>query len=268
METIRIHEIKTSGQPEFPPVIVGGYTLPDTEIAAELQYHPAEDLKEAWQAAAKSLVVKTLLEQRAKALGIQANSEEERTALLLEQELQVPDPTEEQCRHYFESNRKRFQTPILLAVSHILLPAAPDDIQARDQQRTIADQLLKALEADPASFAALAKQHSACNSAAQGGSLGQLSKGQTVAEFEQQVWSMAEGICTYPVESRYGFHLVKVDQRVEGKPLEYTYVATQIRQYLHEQSTRRALSQYLQILGTETGVQGVDFKPSGSHLLQ
>jgi peptidyl-prolyl cis-trans isomerase C len=89
-----------------------------------------------------------------------------------------------------------------------------------------------------------------------------------VDEFEQQVWSLAEGICTYPVESRYGFHLVKVDQRVEGKPLEYTYVATQIRQYLHEQSTRRALSQYLQILGAEIGVRGVDFTSDGAHLLQ
>ena len=268
MQTIKIHEIKTSGQPEFPPVMIGDHLLPDTEIAEELQYHPAEDLPKAWQAAATSLVVKNLLEQRAKEVGITATSEEERTALLLEKELQVPDPTEEQCRHYFESNRKRFHTPVLLAVSHILLPAAPDDIQARDQQRTIADQLLATLKADPASFAALAKQHSACNSAAQGGSLGQLSKGQTVDEFEQQVWSLAEGICTYPVESRYGFHLVKVDQRVEGKPLEYTYVATQIRQYLHEQSTRRALSQYLQILGAEIGVRGVDFTSDGAHLLQ
>lgn len=267
MKTVQIHEIKTSGQPEFPPVIVGGQVVPDTDIAEELQHHPAAKLEETWKSAATSMVVKNLLEQRAKKLGIEATSEEERTALLLEQELQVPDPTEEQCEHYFQSNRKRFHTPVLLAVSHILLPAAPDDIQQRDQQQVVADQLIEKLAGDPDSFAKLAKQYSACSSAAHGGSLGQLSKGQTVEEFEQQVWSLAEGICTYPIESRYGFHLVKVEQRVEGKPLEYTYVATQIRQYLHEQATRRALSQYLQILGAEIGVEGLEFMSSGSHLL-
>lgn len=240
-------------------VRVGMQVLTEEAIAEELQYHPAAQLAEAWQAAATSLVVKTLLEQRAAQLGIEAANEEERTALLLEQELQVPEPTEEQCLHYFHSNRGRFQTPVLLAVSHILLPAAPDDVQQRDQQRSLATQLLQQLQIDPNSFAVLAQQYSACSSSGQGGSLGQLSKGQTVAEFERQVWRLPVGLSTQPLETRFGFHLVRVDQRVEGEPLEYKHVATRIRQYLHEQVTRKALSQYLQVLGAEIGVEGLAF---------
>ena len=228
---------------------VGNAVVTAEAIAQELQYHPAEQMEEAWQAAATSLVVKTLLEQRANELGIEAATEEERTALLLEQELQVPEPTEEQCQHYFHSNRGRFHTPVLLAVSHILLPAAPEDVQQRDQQRILATQLLRQLQVDPDSFVALAQQYSACPSSGQGGSLGQLSKGQTVTEFERQVWLLPVGLCANPVETRFGFHLVRVDQRVEGEPLEYTHVATRIHQYLHEQVTRKALSQYVQILG-------------------
>jgi peptidyl-prolyl cis-trans isomerase C len=228
---------------------VGNDTITAEAIARELQYHPAEQMDDAWEAAATSLVVKTLLEQRANALGIEAATEEERTALLLEQELQVPEPTEEQCQHYFHSNRQRFQTPVLLAVSHILLPAAPEDVSQRDQQRILATQLLRQLQVDPDSFAGLAQQYSACPSSGQGGSLGQLSKGQTVAEFERQVWRLPVGLALQPVETRFGFHLVRVDQRVEGEPLEYTHVALRIRQYLHEQVTRKALSQYVQILG-------------------
>lgn len=238
---------------------VGNDTITAEAIARELQYHPAEQMDDAWQAAATSLVVKALLEQRANELGIEAASEEERTALLLEQELQVPEPTEEQCQHYFHSNRGRFQTPVLLAVSHILLPAAPDDVQQRDQQRSLATQLLKQLQIDPNSFAVLAQQYSACSSSRQGGSLGQLSKGQTVAEFERQVWRLPVGLSTQPLETRFGFHLARVDQRVEGEPLEYEHVATRIRQYLHEQVTRKALSQYLQVLGAEIGVEGITF---------
>ena len=245
-------------------VRVGTQVLTEEAIAEELQYHPAAQLDEAWHAAATSLVVKTLLEHRAAQLGIEAASEEKRTALLLERELQVPDPTEEQCLHYFHSNRQRFQTPVLLAVSHILLPAAPEDVSQRDQQRILATQLLRQLQVDPDSFAALAQQYSACPSSGQGGSLGQLSKGQTVAEFERQVWRLPVGLSAQPVETRFGFHLVRVDQRVEGEPLEYTHVATRIRQYLHEQVTRRALSQYLQVLGAEIGVDGIAFNAAGS----
>lgn len=268
METIRIHSIDTSRSTTFPPVIVGDNTLPENAIAQELQYHPAASLEDAWQAAAASLVVRELLTQRADELNLRAASEEARTALLLERELRVPDPAEEQCRHYFDNNRERFQTPALLAVSHILLPAAPEHIQQRDQQRILAKQLLQQLQSDPDSFAALAQQFSACPSSGQGGNLGQLSKGQTVAEFEQAVWALPVGLCPYPVETRYGFHLVRVDQRVEGEPLDYPQVAGRIHRYLHEQATRTALSQYLQLLGHEIGVEGIPFATAGSLLVQ
>ena len=51
---------------------VGNDTITAEAIARELQYHPAEQMDDAWQAAATSLVVKTLLEQRANELGIEA----------------------------------------------------------------------------------------------------------------------------------------------------------------------------------------------------
>ncbi|WP_020558832.1 peptidylprolyl isomerase [Thiofilum flexile] len=251
----------TLGRPE---VRVGSRILTEATIAQELQYHPAEQMEEAWQAATTSLVIRELLAQRAVALHIEAASEEERTALLLERELQAPDPTEAQCFHYFQNNRQRFQTPVLLAVSHILLPAAPDDMVQRDQQRQLAEQLLRQLQADPASFTTLARQYSACPSSGQGGSLGQLSLGQTVAEFERQVWRLPVGLHNQPIETRFGFHVVRVDQREEGKSLDYELVAARIRVYLHEQVTRRALAQYLQTLGLAIGIEGITFTPACS----
>lgn len=249
-------------------ISVGGTALSEQDIARELQYHPADRLEDAWQAATTSLVIRELLANRANELNIQAASEEERTALLLERELQVPDPDESQCRRYFDSNRNRFHTPALLAVSHILLPAAPDQLQQREQQRLLAKELLQQVQANPGQFASLARQYSACPSSGQGGSLGQLSKGQTVAEFEQQVWALPVGLCPYPVETRFGFHLVQVEQRVEGTPQDFLQVAGRIRQYLHEQATRTALSQYLQMLAHDIGVEGIAFAAAGSPLVQ
>lgn len=247
---------------------VGTQELTEAMIAEELQYHPAAQMEDAWQAATTSLVVKLLLEQRATQLGIEATSEEERTAILLEQELQTPHPTEAQCVHYFEHNRQRFQTPVLLVVSHILLAAAPDDVLRREEQRQLAEQLLHQLQTQPDRFTALAQQYSACPSSGQGGSLGQLSKGQTVAEFEQAVWRFPLGLAPQAVETRFGFHVVRVDQRVEGEPLEYASVVPRICQYLHEQATRTALSQYLQLLAGQIGVEGIQFATADSLLVQ
>lgn len=234
---------------------VGETLITEAMIAQELQYHPMAVVEDAWQAAVNSLVIRELLNQRAAQLNIKTASEEERTALLLEQELAVPEPTEAQCLQYFKQNRQRFQTPVLLAISHILLPAAPEDEQQRDQQRQLAKQLLQQLQIDPQHFATLANQYSACPSAGQGGHLGQLSKGQTVAEFEQAVWRYPIGLIPQAVETRFGLHVVRIDQRVEGEPLDYPAVASRIRQYLHEQATRTALNQYLQRLSQEKEVE-------------
>ena len=67
-------------------------------------------------------------------------------------------------------------------------------------------------------FAELARQHSACPSKEQGGALGQISKGQTVPEFERQLFRLPAGLCPQPLESRYGFHLVTVTPPPEGAP--------------------------------------------------
>ena len=117
-------------------------------------------------------------------------------------------------------------------------------------------------------FAELALHNSACESRHQGGSLGQLSRGQTVAEFERVIWPLPEGLHPELVESRYGWHLVRVDRRMEGRPLGFDQVKGQIRQYLLEKVTRRALRQYLQVLALETGVEGVDLELPDSPLMQ
>ena len=76
----------------FAPVRVGEMTLSDEAIAAELQFHPAEDLADAWQAAARTLVIRELLQAAADRQGIDITLEEDvRTARLLEQVLDVPD---------------------------------------------------------------------------------------------------------------------------------------------------------------------------------
>ena len=254
---------------QFPPVYVGKTLISEEDIAREMQHHPAEEVAEAWHQAAKSLVIRELLLQQAQALKLPENLDEEATiAYVLEQELDVPQPSDEDCERFHASNPGRFRSQTLMAVSHILLAAAPDDVQERMRQEEVGRQLLSSLLEGRAQFAPLAKQYSVCESRHQGGSLGQISKGQTVEEFERPVLTLKEGLNPELIESRYGWHIVRVDQRIDGEQLPYEHVKPQIRQYLSESVTRRALRQYLQVLAAETGVKGVDLEIPDSPLMQ
>lgn len=253
----------------FPPVYVGETLIPEADIALEMQHHPAEEAAQAWHEAAKSLVIRELLLQQAGRLKLDSiEDEEDRIARVLELELNVPDPSAEDCERFYASNPGRFRSPTIMAVSHILLAAAPDDVQERMRQEEVGRQLLSSLLDGRAQFAQLAKQYSACESRHQGGSLGQISKGQTVDEFERPVLSLNEGLNPELIETRYGWHIVQVDQRIDGEQLPYDYVKPQIRQYLSESVTRRAFRQYLQIMAVETGVEGVDLELPDSPLMQ
>ncbi|MEO1129264.1 MAG: peptidylprolyl isomerase [Planctomycetota bacterium] len=67
-----------------------------------------------------------------------------------------------------------------------------------------------------AAFEDLAKEHSKCPSGRDGGSLGTFSKGDMVPEFDQVVFGdLAVGAISEPVQTQFGYHLIKVEQRMD-----------------------------------------------------
>lgn len=259
------------------PVKVNGVEIPEEAIAAEMQYHPATSRDAAYIQAAHALAVRELLLQQASRLGpdrrvFDAESSEiaddARIRLLVEQEVITPQADEPACKTYYENNRHKFKTQVLLEASHILLPARPDDVSARREARQQADVILAELERSPDVFEQLARVHSACPSGKEGGSLGQLTSGQTCEEFERQAFCLPQGLCPKPLETRYGYHIVRIDRRVEGKSLDYQLVSDKIARYLDERVQRKALSQYIHYLAGEAEIEGIDLTGSDSPLMQ
>ncbi|MEX3776477.1 peptidylprolyl isomerase [Pseudomonas sp. MYb118] len=267
-------QLIASSEQEWPIVSVNGVAITPEALAQELQYHPAESREEAVYLAAKALVIRELLQQRIAELGLALevgageNEEEAATRLLLEREVKVPDLDEETSQRYYDSNRARFHSAPLLAVRHILLECAPDDAEARSIAFDQAEVLLQRLNDFPGSFAELALKYSACPSKEQGGSLGQISKGQTVPELERQLFTLPTGLAGKPLESRYGWHVISVDQRIEGQQLPYEAVATAIRTQLQQGVWQKALVQYLQTLIGAADVRGIHLQGADSPLVQ
>ena len=263
-----------SSEQDWPRIRVNGVLIEPEAMALELQYHPAAEQSEAMFLAAQALVIRELLQQRCSELsvkveaGIGESQEEAAIRSLIELEVPVPEADESVCEHFYASNLPRFVSAPLLAARHILLECAPDDIEARISQREQADALLVQLQADPQRFTELALAHSACPSKEQGGALGQLSKGQTVPEFERQLFRQPQGLVSQPLESRYGFHVVYVDQRIEGLQLPYEAVAQDIRRELYQRVWQKSVAQYLQTLVGAADIQGIQLAGADSPLLQ
>jgi peptidyl-prolyl cis-trans isomerase C len=262
------------------PVSVNGIAISSADIARETQHHQSSDPDEAWMLAARALAIRELLSQEADRLAIEAEPmedgegrretpDEARLRALLEREVVVPRADEAACRHYYEANRRRFRSPDLFEVAHILIAAAPGNEQARISARRVAVALIDDLQKKPAGFAAEAAARSDCPSARHGGNLGQIGPGQTVPEFEAALARITEtGLCPDPIETRYGFHVVRLDHRIDGETLPFELVRDRIAEYLDESVSRRAQQQYVSILAGRANVTGVDLAAARGVLVQ
>lgn len=270
-----VHSQIPAGKPAV--VSVNGVTIPRDAIVREMQHHPAAKPIAAWQEAARALVVRELLLQRAQRLGLSpepisdadGRRETEEEALirgLVESEVTVPEPNDETCRRYYAQNKARFRAPDIYEASHILFAADPADREAYAQARADAQAILETLQENSGSFAAMAQAYSRCPSAAQGGNLGQLTKGQTTPEFERALLALAPGaLCAEPVETRYGFHIIRLERKLDGHELPYEIVAERIAEYLRESVRRRADAQYVARLVSAAEITGLALDGAEAH---
>jgi peptidyl-prolyl cis-trans isomerase C len=249
---------------EAPIVRLDGVEIPQAEIAAEMQHHPAPDGGSAWHAAAEALVLRRMLLGEAARQGIDATPEGDETSedaqvrRLLDVELRVPEADEATCRRWYDANRARFRTSPLWRVVHLLIAADPADTPAREAARASAEVALAEVKADPSRLAELARAGSDCPSREQGGDLGLVTRGTTVAEFEAAlIRTPAGAVHSGVIETRYGFHVVRVLDRAEGRQVPFEEARPRIAEWLREAAWRRAAHQYLALLASRAEIEGI-----------
>lgn len=250
-------------------ISVNGVQIGDDAVAREMQHHPASTRDEAEYRAGIALVMRELLLQRAKDLGLASADEDELLGKLIDVEIQVPEPTSEEIARFYRRNGLRFATPALYEAAHIFFPAGEDDEAARLEAKASAEKVLAEAISHPERFAELAKAYSACSSKEHGGSLGQVGKGDTNPEVERALAIMEEGsIAPKPIASRHGYHILRLDRRTMGRQLPLDQVSGWIANHLRTSSKRRAIAQYLQLLAAGAKIDGIEVAAADSPLVQ
>lgn len=255
-------------------IVVEGVEIPEFLIAEEVQNHPSLSAAEARAAAGKALAVKALLLHRADELGLtpspikdeagrEETNEEALIRAVLDAEIDIEPPREAECRRVYDTQRSHFTSPPLLEAAHILIEAKGEDAEALERARQTAQGVLERCLAQPSQFAHLARTLSDCPSGKLGGSLGQLGPGDVVGEIERALGGLQAGdIFPRPVASRFGWHILKLERRIEGRELPFDYVEDKIALHLESRAWTAAATRYVSDLADRARAQGVAFSLS------
>jgi peptidyl-prolyl cis-trans isomerase C len=148
------------------------------------------------------------------------------------------EPSEEEVQKYYEENKGlQFTTPAERCVRHILF---------NKDQKEKAEEVKARLE-DGADFAELAEEFSQDPASAEsGGDLGCIGRGETVPAFEEAAFDAEEGKIVGPVETEFGFHLIRVDEVHEESVTPLEDVAPQIKDQLRGEQQAQEFDAWIQ----------------------
>jgi peptidyl-prolyl cis-trans isomerase D len=164
----------------------------------------------------------------------------------------------EESKKYYDEHPTQFQSR---QASHILIAVPPNaSAESKAQARSKAEQLYKQVLQNPADFAQIAKNNSQDpGSAARGGDLGFISRGAMVKPFEDAVFQMKEGEIAGPVETQFGYHIIKLDAI---KQMGFEEAGNQIERELKQQQAVKKFNELAENFGNMVYEQSDSLKPT------
>lgn len=176
--------------------------------------------------------------------------------------------TDEQAKKFYDDNPARFERPETARAAHILILTADKATQqpVPAAKKKELEQLAKRLKerADKGEdFAKLAKEFSEDpGSKEKGGELPPFARGDMVPEFETAAFSLKTNQVSDVVETRYGFHIIKLLQKIPPEKVEFAKVLPDLKEGLAQQETQKQLPEYFDRIKKESNVEIVGDKPS------
>lgn len=160
-----------------------------------------------------------------------------------------PTVTTADAIRYYEDHIDRFVVPERRRAHHILITIHESiSDNRRDAARNRIDALANELAADPIRFSEYARRHSECPTALDGGSLGDVTRGQLYPELEAVLFGMAPGTVSEVVETELGYHLLFVSECVPARAIPFVEVEKRVLEALDATRRRRCQQAFVRRL--------------------
>lgn len=141
--------------------------------------------------------------------------------LAMRETLKDVDVPEEELKAFYEENKQQFTKSGTVRAKHILT-----DSEEKCKE------ILEEINSGAKAFEMAAQEYSSCPSGQKGGDLGEFGRGQMVKEFEQAAFEGEIGAVIGPVQTQFGYHLIKVESRTEESIAAYEEARESIRRNL------------------------------------
>jgi len=192
--------------------------------------------------------------------------------LVLQRELKI-DITTDEARKFYDENPAKFEQPEAVRAAHILISTRSTDPDAvlsggrpkttelSDDQKAakkkLAEDLLKRARAGE-DFAKLAKEYSEDPGSKDNGGEYTFPRGQMMPEFEAAAFSLNTNQISDIVTTTYGYHIIKLYEKIPAKKMDFDKEASDIKDYLAQREIQKQFPAYVQGLRKDAGVQILD----------
>ena len=169
--------------------------------------------------------------------------------------MRVVTVTDEELETYYRDNELRLTLPERVRVRHILLTWKP--MGKQDDRAAIHEQMVPILERARAGedFAELAREYSDDYATAKnGGDTGLFRRGQMAPAFETAAFALQSGEISDPVETPFGVHILRLEERREARLLPLDEIREQLRDHIREEKMEVAVQQETERLRQEADV--------------
>ncbi len=176
---------------------------------------------------------------------------------------------EQLAKEKYLINKEQYRTPESIEASHILIKGA--DYPSAEEALAEVNKVRQSILTGEISFEDAAKEHSADGgSAVKGGDLGRFSRGKMVKPFEEAAFSIQQpGDMSEPVETQFGYHIIRLDMKYPSGIKLFEQVKAQIIQGLEQERRQEIRENYLIEIRVDPNVklneQAIDAFLSGSN---
>jgi parvulin-like peptidyl-prolyl isomerase len=162
------------------------------------------------------------------------------------------DASDKELRERYEREKERYRLPERAHLREIVLlrPANASQVDAvRQRAESIATQ------AKAGDFAALAASTSESGTRNKGGDLGDVARGELLPDLDKAVFNSASGAVIGPIESKSGWHILKVEQRLPSEVPAFESIKDRLRRDASDESWQRDYKAYVDNLRKDAFIQ-------------